>query len=117
MKDKLTMLMILDGYGINENNNKNITTIKELDDNTLQMLESLLLEYIPLEETKGYEYFELQKENKEYLEKVKKGLELIKKHNEYVYIPNFKIKLNIPLFSFLLFLSSTTITLSILQLY
>ena len=65
-----------------------------MDDNTLQKLESLLLEYIPLEETKGYEYFELQKENKEYLEKVKKGLELVKKHNEYVYIPNFKIKLN-----------------------
>ena len=78
----------------NKKNNKIIITIKELDKNTLYMLENLLLEYISLEETDGYKYFELQKENKEYLEIVKKGLESIKKHNEYMCIPNLKIKLN-----------------------
>ena len=71
--------------------------LKELDSTTLILIEEMLLSDILLEETKGYQLFESLKKDKEYLEKVKIGIEILNKENQErsKILEAFKIKLNL----------------------
>ena len=59
-----------------------ITYIKSFDVETLSLLERFLLETTSIEETEFYKKLEFLKQDKEYLEKVKKGCILLDEKNK-----------------------------------
>lgn len=74
--------------------NEPMIFLKTLDNNTLEMLEELLLSTIPLEQTEYYNVVKETQNNKDYLKKYKYGLELLEKNNKKKPNKMFILKLN-----------------------
>ena len=74
--------------------NFSVVEVREMPYELLHDLESFSLSDIPCEESKFYLDLEKMKSNPEYLDKVQKGLELLKEINNKIYNPVLRTKLN-----------------------
>ncbi len=75
-------------------NDKSVIRLNPLSQYLLVDLESFLLSDVPYNESKFYMELEMKKNDNAFLTTVGRGLDLLKKHNDEVYSPYLKLKLD-----------------------